>query len=65
MDGMEVMEVDSVANNRLIKIYFAGFILLMCLYFQSPYLFKINLSSLCMIVTHRFVIYAHSWYFIN
>ena len=48
---MEVMGVDSVANNSLIKIYSAGFTSLMCLYVQSPYLFKINLSSLCMVVT--------------
>ena len=50
---MEIMEVDSVANNRLrvIKNFFAGFTSLMCFYFQSPYLIKINLSSPCMVVT--------------
>ena len=49
---MEVMEVDSVANNRLIKIYSAcKTTSLMCLCFLSPYLFKINVSSLCMVVT--------------
>ena len=48
---MEVTEVESVANNRLIKIYSPGFTYWMCLYFQSPYLFAINLSSLCMVVT--------------
>ena len=48
---MELMEVDSVANNRLFNIYSAGFTSLMCLCFQSPYLFKTNLTSLLMVVT--------------
>ena len=57
---MEVMGVYSVANNSLIKIYSAGFTSLVCLYFQSPYLFKTYLSSLCMVVTTQI---CHLWLF--
>ena len=61
MDGWkEVMEVHSIANKRLTKIYSAGFASLMCLYLKSPYFFKINLSSLCMVVTTVIVFYKLS-----